>query len=111
MDGAKGLPGVTYGLPESIPQSGKKCATGAGLDWRTIDTCAKGAQGAQLLHDSHFHTMALFDGPSPDVVGGGGHPGRAYGTHPSPGVPGLGHGYRPPLIPNIWVRDHLAAQY
>ena len=85
MDGPKGIAGVTYGLPTSIPNNAQKCATQVGLDWGAVSSCANGTQGAQLLHDSHYRTMALF---------------AAHG-----GYDPAGHGYRPPLIPNIWVYD------
>lgn len=83
MDGPKGLEGVTYDLPISIPNNAEKCAEKVGLSWDKISVCASGAQGAQLLHDSHYRTADLF---------------QQHG-----GYTPAGHGYRPPLIPSIWI--------
>ena len=85
MDGLKsdGWAGVTYNETYSIPEDAKRCALDNGIDWDAVDACANGPQGLQLLHDSHFETMRLF---------------AAHGGYTPPG-----HGYRPPLIPNIWI--------
>jgi hypothetical protein len=50
-----------------------------------VRQCAEGDQGQQLLHDSHFNTMGLF---------------AKHGGYSPPG-----HGYRPPLIPVVWIFD------
>ena len=101
MDGPDGIAGVTYGLPESIPNNAGKCAGAAGLPYAAIRQCASGQQGRALLRESHFRTMALFNGhggykPVP-LKGCGGS--CTWPNHP------LGHGYKPPLIPNIWIED------
>jgi hypothetical protein len=51
-----------------------------------IEACVAGDDGKALLKASHFETMRLF------AEHGGYNP--------------AGHGYRPPLIPNIWLDDH-----
>jgi hypothetical protein len=108
MDGKDGLPGVTYGLPESIPNNAASCAAKAGLPWSAIDACATGEQGDALLRASHFRTMALFEGrggykpvASPPDCGGS----CTWPDHP------LGHGYAPPMIPNIWIEDMSAPTF
>lgn len=83
MNGPKGIEGVTYGLPFSIPNNAQKCAEEVGLSWNAIDSCVTGEQGPQLLRASHYQTEALF---------------KKHG-----GYTPAGHGYRPPLIPNIWI--------
>jgi hypothetical protein len=86
MDGPLGIPGVTYGLPTSIPQDAASCAVNASFseaEWASVTACATGPQGASLLRRSHFSTMTLF---------------AQHG-----GYTPQGHGYRPPLIPNIWI--------
>jgi hypothetical protein len=98
MDGKDGLPGVTYGLPDSIPNNAAKCAKEVGLPYEAIHACASGAHGAALLKASHFRTMALFEGkggyrPVSSPCGGS----CTWPDHP------LGHGYAPPLIPNVWI--------
>ena len=101
MDGKDGLPGVTYGLPDSIPQIAPTCAARVGLPWAPIAECAAGARGRELLKAAHFRTMALFEGR------GGYEPvpaGRCGGSCTWPSHP-LGHGYRPPLIPNVWIEQ------
>ena len=94
MDGKDGLPGVTYNNSYSIPQIAPSCSAQVNLDWDAILACASSPLGAQLLHDSHYNTMNLFE---------------AHGGY-SP----EGHGYKPPLIPNIWIFDsntNLPTQY
>ena len=53
------------------------------MPWKEIDACATSPTGAALLKASHFKTMELF---------------AKHGGYTPPG-----HGYRPPLIPNIWI--------
>eukprot|EP00660_Eupelagonema_oceanica_P006747 gene6747-753_t len=83
MDGPKGISGVTYNNSKAIPEDAEACAAKAGLDWDAILGCADGAEGRELLHDSHFRTKQLF---------------AEHGGYTPPG-----HGYRPPKIPNIWI--------
>eukprot|EP00729_Bicosta_minor_P009996 gene9997-16505_t len=78
-----GIEGVTYGTKESIPEDARACAASVGLPWKEIDACATSPTGAALLKASHFKTMELF---------------AKHGGYTPPG-----HGYRPPLIPNIWI--------
>ena len=66
-----------------IPEDAQHCAEEHGVDWDAVNKCASGPHGMQLLHDSHFETMSLF---------------AAHGGYTPPG-----HGYRPPLIPVIWI--------
>lgn len=107
MDGKDGLSGVTYGLPESIPNNAARCAEEAGLPYEAIHACASGEQGAVLLKASHFRTMALFEGrggyePIPTPACGGS---CTWPDHP------LGHGYAPPLIPNVWIESMAAPTF
>jgi hypothetical protein len=81
----KGVEGVTYDTRKSIPEDAEVCAASVGLSWTAIDECVKSPRGPALLKASHFETMKLFaarGGYSPE-----------------------GHGYRPPLIPNIWINS------
>jgi len=61
MNGKDGLPGVTYNNTLSIPESAKSCAEKNGLSFNLINDCVDSNHGAQLLHDSHFQTMDLFN--------------------------------------------------
>lgn len=79
----EGIEGVSYGTRKSIPEDAAACAESVGLPWAAIDECAKGSKGQALLKASHFETMKLF---------------AAHGGYSPPG-----HGYRPPLIPNVWI--------
>lgn len=83
MDGPHGLAGVTYGTKRSIPEDAEACAEKAGVEWAAVAGCMNGTQGPQLLHDAHFETMRLF---------------AQHG-----GYTPAGHGYRPPLIPVLWI--------
>jgi hypothetical protein len=107
MDGPDGIPGVTYGLPGSIPNNAAKCAQQVGLPWPAIHTCASGEQGAALLRASHFRTMGLFEGHGgyKPVLRGDCGSSCTWPDHP------LGHGYKPPLIPNVWIEDMTAPTY
>eukprot|EP00040_Diaphanoeca_grandis_P026917 m.151821 g.151821 ORF g.151821 m.151821 type:complete len:268 (-) comp30782_c0_seq1:192-995(-) len=79
----EGIEGVTYNNPKGIPENAQVCAESVGLEFELIDECVKGIEGRQLLKASHFHTMAAF---------------AKHG-----GYTPAGHGYRPPLIPVIWI--------
>lgn len=83
MNGPLGLKGVTYGFNYSIPNNAQSCAEANGLDFSLVQSCYDSDIGKQLLHDSHFQTMRLFE---------------QHGGYNPPG-----HGYRPPLIPVIWI--------
>lgn len=83
MDGPLGLAGVTYNNSKAIPEDAQVCAQKVGLDWGPMQSCSQGPLGSQLLHDSHFRTMGLF---------------QQHG-----GYKPAGHGYRPPLIPVVWI--------